>query len=344
MLILHIFTLPILFFLLAVVTDEFFIESLYEVGKRLQLSNEAAGATLMAAGSSAPELFISFIALFRLNGLADIGAGTIVGSAIFNILVIIGVASMFRQARLIWQVAMRDMLFYVLSIVLLLHTFWDGIITFQEASYFVMLYVFYIFAVVKWKSWLNYSEVNPVDVVEKDIEKGQLTARVVQIFSKVYPSRKRYIIVFLESILFIGVLSYLMIESAISAAEVFNISPAIIGLTVLAIGTSVPDLLSSIVVARRGMGNMAVSNAVGSNIFDILFGLGSPWVVVILFTGHSVTVSTENLLSSVFLLFATVIALLFILIVKQWHLGKRAGTVLIILYILYLGSNIISVL
>ena len=104
----------------------------------------------------------------------------------------------------------------------------------------------------------------------------------------------------------------------------------------LAAGTSVPDLIGSIVVAKQGRGDMAVSNAVGSNIFDILFGLGMPWVLVILIKGKDVEVESDNLNSSVALLFASVITLLFILISRKWHLKKFSGLVLIAFYAAYL--------
>lgn len=85
---------------------------------------------------------------------------------------------------------------------------------------------------------------------------------------------------------------------------------------------------------------MAVSNAVGSNIFDILFALGFPWTLYLMYKGDSVHVATENLLSSVFLLFATVVAIPLILIVRRWQIGKRAGIVLVVLYVLYLLFNV----
>jgi Ca2+/Na+ antiporter len=135
-----------------------------------------------------------------------------------------------------------------------------------------------------------------------------------------------------------------MVESAVYAAEYLHVSPAIVALTILAAGTSVPDLLSSVIVAKRGRGDMAISNAVGSNIFDILFGLGVPWLVVSAWRGQAVAVSTENLLASVFLLFATVVAVLFILILRKWKIGTKSGVILVAVYVGYLVYNIWEVL
>ena len=98
------------FYLLAEVCEKYFVESLEKISIQLNLSRDAAGATLMAVGSSAPELFVSLMALFK-PGEEAMGAGTIVGSAIFNILVIIGASVAVRKATVLWQPVIRDMLF-----------------------------------------------------------------------------------------------------------------------------------------------------------------------------------------------------------------------------------------
>jgi len=135
-----------------------------------------------------------------------------------------------------------------------------------------------------------------------------------------------------------------MVESAVHIANTFNIPTAIIGLTILAAGTSIPDLLSSVHVAKRGKGDMAISNAIGSNIFDIGIGLGLPWFFITQVRHQSILIDTHNLYSSVFLLFATVIALLVLLIVRKWKVGRLAGLGLILLHIGYITYQLILTL
>lgn len=334
------------FYLLAVVCEEFFVESLDVIIDRLKLSPDVAGATFMAVGSSAPELFTSLIAVLRPGGHADVGAGAIVGSAIFNILVIIGGSALFKRAVLTWQPVVRDSLFHFLSIVLLLFSFWDGVVQWYEVLSFLTLYGVYIFAVTRWKRWFPYKQSeDPIDVVDAQVQKNFLARSSRLVLSYIIPDVKKdktkYLYTFFMAIMAIAGLSYALVESAIGIGEVLQISPAIIALTVLAAGTSIPDLLSSIIVAKKGRGDMAVSNAIGSNIFDILFGLGVPWAVVLLASGGvPIHVSTENLLSSIFLLFATVVSVFFVLFLRNWTLGKRAGWILIGLYVLYLGYTV----
>lgn len=326
------------FYLLAEVCDKYFVDSLEKISKKLSLSPEATGATFMAIGSSAPELFVSLLSLFK-PGEEAMGAGTIVGSAIFNVLVITGAAVVVRQAFIIWQPVIRDMLFYSLSIVLLLITFRDGTVTVIEILIFLLLYAIYIVAVVNWKKLFNYKEDDPIEILEIAISEKQWKKLFVPIdwlIKITFPEPQRYILTFIISIAWITGLSWILVESAVVSAHILEIPSVVIGLTVLAAGTSIPDLLSSVIVAKKGQAGMAISNGIGSNIFDILFGLGFPWLVAYLFLGQKVTVATENLNNSIILLFATVIAILFLFILRKWRLGKYSGYFLIALYLVYL--------
>lgn len=127
----------------------------------------------------------------------------------------------------------------------------------------------------------------------------------------------------------------MLVEQLLKAADILSINPTFLALTVLAAGTSLPDLMGSIIVARQGRGDMAVSNAIGSNIFDVLFGLGAPWFVYMLINGGSISVSNDNLAASIFLLLATVVAIVFLLVVRKWKIGHRSGLLLILLYAAY---------
>lgn len=344
MLFVFLFGLALSFYLLAVICEEFFVPSLDRIAEKLKLPSDVAGATFMAVGSSAPELFTSLFAVIKPGAHANIGAGTIVGSAIFNILVIIGASAAFRQAKLTWQPVVRDALFYSISIIMLLVAFWDGAIVMSEALLFLAMYVGYIIAVVNWKKILPYKDIDPLEIIQAESRKNKFSVASRTLLAYIIPDcvahPKRYLATFIASIVAIAALSYALVESAVGVSEILHINATIVALTVLAAGTSIPDLLSSIIVAKQGRGDMAVSNAIGSNIFDILFCLGFPWFVVLLFQGGSIAVATENLIGSVFLLFATVIAVLFILIARRWTLGKRAGLFLIFLYLLYVGYNV----
>lgn len=328
------------FYLLAVLTEDFFVPAIDKISEKLKLSSDAAGATLLAAGSSAPEFFIAAIAVFGLAGdsMGDVGAGTIVGSALFNVLVIVGASAMFRAVKLQWQPVIRDMVFYIISIIMLLITFWDGAITIWEALSFVLMYAVYVWTVVKWRSWLKYDDGATVALEEKVRDGlGRITYNIISVvIPDPHKKPRLYMLSFVLAVIGIGGLSWLLVDQVIVIAEALHINPTFLALTVLAAGTSVPDMIGSMIVAKQGRGDMAVSNAIGSNVFNIGFGLGLPWLVAMLIGFEDVIkVGTDNLVASIFLLLATVVAIIFLLVVRNWRIGHRSGLILIGLYLAY---------
>jgi sodium/potassium/calcium exchanger 4 len=127
---------------IAIVCDDFFVASLEQICEVLQLSDDVAGATFMAAGSSAPELASSAMSLINPDAGSEIGVGTIVGSAIFNILIIIGatVISTGKTLQLDWKPVTRDCLFYAAAIGGIVGTFQDGRTSWWEGAIFVACY------------------------------------------------------------------------------------------------------------------------------------------------------------------------------------------------------------
>lgn len=353
---LSIIVLVLTFYALNRVTDSYFVESLEVLATRMRLTSDIAGATLMAIGSSAPELFTSLLALVKGMHHAELGAGTIVGSALFNILVIIGGTALVGTAALNWQPAVRDLLFYTLSIGLLFYVIHDGAITLMESILFVGFYGIYLITLPLWRRVFPYedqAESGAAVILEADYEDVAATPwywwwtlPIDAIFKAIMPDLERrpglYIWTFLASILAITVLSWALVEAGVVLATRLGIPGAIIGLTVLAVGTSVPDLLSSIAVARQGKGDMAVSNAVGSNIFDILVGLGLVWMVMILFNQQPIRINPSELNSSMLLLLGSVVGIGAMLLIMRFRIGRGVGFVLILAYMVYLLATIVS--
>lgn len=330
------------FYLLAKVCDNYFVSSLDKIAKKLNMSHDIAGATLMAMGSSAPELFVSLFAVIKPGGFGNLGAGTIIGSAIFNILVIVGASAIVaRKATLLWQPVIRDISFYITSILVLLFTFSDGVVTLTEIFVFLAIYVLYIIIAIYWEKIvpnLTEEETTFYSSEETTFEK---TGFIDGLLEKIFPNKKKYYSVFTISIIVIALLSWILVESAVKVSEILHVPSVIIALTVLAAGTSIPDLISSMIVAKQGRSGMAISNAVGSNIFDILFGLGFPWLIYYAINKQNIVVSTENLYSSIVLLFATVAVIILLLVARKWKVCHKFGWFLIILYVAYLVYSIV---
>lgn len=221
---------------------------------------------------------------------------------------------------------------------MMLVAFSDGKIVLTEAIVFVLTYGLYVWTVVKWRKWLKYDDAAFDEVNETKVRKG-LGMFSYRLLALVIPDPrtkpKLYGLSFVLAVAGIGLLSFVLVDQVVVIADLLNINPIFLALTVVAAGTSVPDMIGSMVVAKQGRGDMAVSNAVGSNVFNVLFGLGIPWLLVLSFGRDSVLVGTENLTASVLLLLATVVAIIFLLVVRKWRIGQKSGLALIALYVAY---------
>ncbi|MDE2821657.1 MAG: calcium/sodium antiporter [Chloroflexota bacterium] len=339
-------------YLLSVITEGFFIVSLDQISRRLNLSDEVAGASLMAMGSSAPELAIALIALFTGGGAhSDVGIGTIVGSAVFNILVITGVSAVVAGGLRIHPFAVRrDTLYYLLSIGYLAFIFVDGEVLLWEAILGLAAYIAYVLLLVFYKdpSKTDLTTGRVDDAVEAEGASGdgarhQIESAITKLLRLITGApEKNYLWTFTVAIALIVALSYILVESTIVFAAGLGIPPVIVALTLLAAGTSAPDLISSIDVARAGRGGMAVANAIGSNIFDIFIGLGFPWVLAILLGGMaSIHVGADGLWMSIGILVATTVVL-YVLLQSQRMLSRREGIALLALYLIYVLYTLLS--
>ncbi|CAB3410682.1 unnamed protein product [Caenorhabditis bovis] len=161
-------------------------------------------------------------------------------------------------------------------------------------------------------------------------------------------NRRFYPVTFVVSILWIAFFSYLMVWWANTIGETFVIPTEIIGLTILAAGTSIPDLITSVIVARKGLGDMAVSSSVGSNIFDVCVGLPIPWLLYFIMEfvarpGEPLTpisVSSKGLLCSVGMLFVMLVVLVGAIFLSGWKMNKIFGILMILSYIFFCAFSV----
>nr|XP_057918756.1 sodium/potassium/calcium exchanger 3-like isoform X1 [Doryrhamphus excisus] len=486
--VLHVVCAIYMFHALAIVCDVYFVPSLEKISENLHLSQDVAGATFMAAGSSAPELFTSLIGVFITKG--DVGVGTIVGSAVFNILVIIGICGIFagQPISLSWWPLLRDAVFYILSIIVLILVIYDEKVQWWDAIVLISMYGIYIIimkfngslcslverhcsrtgqpclsslrratavgdaadgdadtvplksdacavaapelSVVMVDELLNlhphqltFSErqrlirdqvsakeggassedgsgiggawggengsAAEADARASDVERrqGKETERDVAGRAKeeedegpggeeqngefqpfILPDgcclrvkwllswpisfllhctvpdctlpqwEHWYLLTFLTATLWIALFSYLMVWMVTIISSTLGIPEVIMGITFLAAGTSVPDCMASLIVARQGLGDMAVSNSIGSNIFDVLLGLGFPWALrtLIVSYGSVVPINSKGLLYSVLLLLASVTLTVLCVHLNRWKLDRRLGLWLIVFYAIFL--------
>lgn len=352
------------FYLMAKVVDGIFIKSLDNIADYLKLTPSVAGATLMALGTSAPEISTTMFALFLTGANPATGLGTVVGSAIFQILVVIGFAAIVKTSYLDWKPVLRDGTFYALTILILILVVADNTVSFAEASVLVGTYFLYLVVLFAWSRYFKESDTpDPISTVEKEFDPvenikpkrgrpravrtvfdwlgkafspvNKLVDRILALLPDPNRNKTATLPIFVFSLVLIGIFSYFLVISAEALALGLGVPSAIVALTILAGGTSIPEMIGSAVVSREGRGDMAISNAVGSNIFDILMSLGLPLLIFTGVNGTLTDVGGENITSSILLLFATVIAVLGVLASQRFKIGRTVGFVLIAAYVVY---------
>ncbi|XP_038109140.1 sodium/potassium/calcium exchanger Nckx30C isoform X2 [Culex quinquefasciatus] len=529
--ILHILGVIYMFVALAIVCDEFFVPSLDVIIEKLGITDDVAGATFMAAGGSAPELFTSVIGVFV--SFDDVGIGTIVGSAVFNILFVIGMCALFSKTllTLTWWPLFRDCTFYSVSLLTLIYFFRDNLIWWWEALTLFIIYIAYavfmkfnqqvercvkkiiyknkvtrvrstdqlmpaeiglleeykrpgnrdnespqlqgnaanssetsmatqpggsvtsraasesrsgppgsssgsvpihqnqtatgakfrhgllqlmihtidplhdgkvdekatqLHAIASLKVLLdatkpqrgaatssaaNHVKINlrettlasdrPNGNIDTTIDSGnELEEEPPEALSMSWPktTRKRityllvapilfplyltlpdtrtprgkrfYPVTFIGSIAWIAAYSYLMVWWANVAGDTAKIPPEVMGLTFLAAGTSIPDLITSVIVARKGFGDMAVSSSVGSNIFDVTVGLPIPWLLYGIIYGQPVEVNSVGMVCSITILFLMLVFVILSIACFRWRMNKGLGFTMFLLYFVFVAVSL----
>ncbi|KAM4038985.1 sodium/potassium/calcium exchanger 5 isoform 3-T3 [Anomaloglossus baeobatrachus] len=448
-LIIHFLVILYMFLAVAIVCDEYFIPSLEVISDRLGLSQDVAGATFMAVGSSAPELVTAFLGVFVTKG--DIGVSTIVGSAVYNLLGICAACCLLSSAicKLTCWPLFRDCVAYAISVGAVIAITFDNNIYWYESASLLLIYGLYIIMLcfdirisqymvkkfspcctcvaealeenneqqplLGWKeesvrvvrqhsrsdsgifqedsdyshlsiSLHDLSEISddPPSVFtmpENDFKRilWVLSLPIITLLFLTIPdcrrkSRKKcFILTFIMSAVWISGVTYILVwmvtivghsgfdtrsctESPRQGrpkhkqkadiqritGETLNIPDTVMGLTLLAAGTSIPDTVASVLVAREGKGDMAMSNIVGSNVFDMLC-LGVPWFIKTVFIDRSTPVevnSTGITYTTISLLFS--IVFVFVAVhVNGWKLDKKLGVICLIMYLVFATLSIL---
>ncbi len=230
------------------------------LARRMNVPEIVIGLTIVAAGTSAPELFVSLVS--ALKGTPDMALGNVVGSNIFNTLLIVGCAAMVAPMVIAKSTVKKDIPFTVIASVLLLAACMDflptGNISGHELSRMdglLLLAGFAVFMVYTFRVAFSTPTSTSTETAESmGVWKGVL-----------------FVVIGLACLIF-G--SNLFVDSATDVARELNISEGVIGLTIVAGGTSMPELATSVVAARKGQSAIAIGNVIGSNVFNILLILG----------------------------------------------------------------------
>jgi cation:H+ antiporter len=287
------------------------------IADRIGMSPVAIGATIVALGTSAPELSVSLDA--ALSGHVDVSVGNIVGSNVCNIILVLGLCGLFSQLRASRHVIRLD--FPILIVVSGIFTWMisDGVITRTEGFVLVTGFVVYIV-------W-NLRRAAEVGEIEKFLteEVAEAVGDGKQHWGA--PAARAF-----GGIFCLGLGATWLVHGSLQALEPLHLSEAAIGLTIVALGTSVPEIGTSIIAARKGHGDLAVGNAIGSSVFNLLGVLGLTATIKPLVT-YDVTIMDGLILIAVS--FAGLV-----LLARPTGIGRVQGIVLVTAYTLYLVAAI----
>lgn len=295
-------------FILLIKGADFFVEGSSSTAKKLKIPSLIIGMTIVAMGTSLPETSVSISA--SIEGKNSLSISNVVGSNIFNLIFIIGVCALFTSVPVSRETLKRDLPFSGIVAAMLLAlggigmdiTLLDGII---------LMIAFAVFLAVMIRSALNARKNG--EVVQEDEYKILPTWLCII-----------YIIGGLAAIIIGG---KMVVKGASDVARSFGMSETLIGMTIVAIGTSLPELVTSVVAVRKKEIDMALGNVVGSNIYNILFVLGIAAAI------SPMTFTTENLIDTAVLIGMTILVFLFCLPKKK--LVRWQGISMILLYCAY---------
>lgn len=242
-------------FVLLVKGADWFVDGASGIAAKLHIPQLVIGLTIVAMGTSAPEAAVSISA--ALKGSADITIGNIVGSNILNILIILGLASVIVPIAVAKSTILVDTPFMLLITGVLLALGWDETITFIDGLIMLLLFLVYL-------GYMLY-------MAKKGGEEGEQIKELKLWQALLYTILGLVLIVLGADV---------AVDAATSLARIFGLSERFIGLTVVALGTSLPELFTSVTAARKGNADIAIGNIVGSNIFNILFVVGLSALIV----------------------------------------------------------------
>lgn len=294
-------------FLLLVKGADWFVEGASKVAEKFGIPQLFIGLTIVAIGTSLPEAAVSVSA--ALKGSAEITIGNVVGSNIMNVLLILGVTSIITPIAVQRSTVRYELPFVIVVSALLMGIGYtdnvvgrgDGLILWG----LMFLYMAYLLQIAK---------------------KGENTPEEDNVEDKPMPVWKMILLIIVGAVMIV-IGSDVAVDAATALARIFGMSERLIGLTIVAFGTSLPELVTSATAAIKGKADIAVGNIVGSNIFNILFVVGTSALIT------PVTYAANFFVDSIVCI-ATVV-LLWVLVVKNKRLGRLGGACMLVCYAAY---------
>lgn len=296
---------------------DIFVEGSSNLAKALKIPTLIIGLTIVAFGTSAPECAVSVIA--SLKGNSDIAIGNVVGSCICNTLLVLGIAGLFGNLACKKKIIERDFTYSILSNIILIIMCSAAIfannsikeISRTNGALLICFLIIYVYSLL----------MDAKNTIRNNKEKNKEETLYKLTFKDIL-----FIILGLIGIVGGG---ELVVNNATSIAKIIGISDRVIALTVVAVGTSLPEIVTSVIAVKKGENDIALGNVIGSNIFNIFMILGLSSIA------KPLTYTLDSYIDMIIMLAASI--LVFVLFSIKKKLSKKECIVLLILYIAYIG-------
>lgn len=293
-------------FVLLIKGADLFVDGSSSVARMFKVPAVIIGLTVVAMGTSAPEIAVSVAA--AVQGQNEIALSNVIGSNIFNLLVVVGVCAAIKPVAPAKEIIRRDLPISLLSTVLLLIACLNLALGRLEGIVFLLGFLIYI-------GYLVYAaRKKPAAGTKENIKKMSPLKSTL------------FILIGIAGIVLGG---QLVVNSASDIAASFGLSQTLIGLTIVAVGTSLPELVTSIVASRKGENGLALGNAIGSNIFNILLVMGLSIVI------SPIGVNMQSVWDLVVLTAINAVVLVYLLLRKK--LDRPFGVLMVLSYIGYMA-------
>lgn len=305
--------LLIIGFIILIKGADIFVDGASSVAGNFKVSKMLIGLTIVAFGTSAPEFAVSVKSL--ISGSGDMVLGNVIGSNILNILLILGVSSMFHSLKVKDNTVKKELpitlLMTAIFIVLLSDKLFDkgfnNTFTRSDGIVIILFFLVFVYYLIK--------------MARNKIDKAQ---------DEKYMSMKKAILFTILGIAGIIIGSNLVVENASAMARAIGISESMVALTIVALGTSLPELVTSITATRKGEYDIAIGNVVGSNIFNIGMVIGAP---IAIFGGiQQFSINYIDLITMIASAF-----LLFVFSYNDRKISKYEGSIFLIMFVVYYG-------
>ena len=304
--------LIIIGFVLLIVGADLLVDGASGIAKKFHIPEIIIGLTIVSIGTSMPELFVSITS--ALEGHSDMAIGNVIGSNLSNLLLILGLSAMikpvvFQKETRLYEIPM------CLASTLILMIFCNTNAKISRGESAVLLILFCMFILYTIFMAQKESQKNIVEIDVKEEKKN---------------STFKDIIFIILGIIGLKIGGDLAVDNAVVVANYFNLSEKLISLTILAIGTSLPELVTSVTAAVKGNSDIAIGNIIGSNIFNILLIIGVSSMI------HPITYNMSYNFDISILVISTIILAIFPFIPPKDKMSRANGVIYFLMYLMYL--------